>query len=308
MATLSFMKGLAPRRRRTRSVGRVAVITWAIAVAALAGSAASFLLGGHDGAHAIVAEGEGVHAPVVAEAPVEPAHAADPTEFRRTAPPEDGRPRIAIVLRGLGVSTALTAAAVEKLPADITLGLSVYGRNLQKQVDAARAGGHEVFLDIPVEPLGFPNNDAGPKALLTSLSAAENAERLTWDLERATGYAGLVFAPGSPALDNKAMMAPLLGDEAAHGLIWTHARARGLDGAGAAIAAADLVLDTAAGPDEIDAALEQLEALARSKGRAVGLANAYPVSVGRLVAWSAGLEARGIQLVPVSALSVSPAS
>ena len=311
MAALSFIKGLAPRRRGARSAGRLAVIAWSIAMAALAGSASSFLLGGGDGAHAIVAASEhhgDAHEPDAHEpAPEAPKH-VDPTEFRRPPPPPDDRPRIAVIVRGLGVSAALTTAAIEKLPPEVTLGLSVYGRTLQKQLDAARAAGHEVFLDIPVEPMGFPNNDAGPKALLTSLSPAENAERLTWDLERATGYAGLVFAPGGPALDDKETLAPLVALDAAHGLVWTHVRARGLEDAQAALATADLVIDAAAGAEKIDAALEQLEALARSKGSAIGLANAYPVSVGRLVAWSAELEARGIQLVPVSALSVSPAS
>jgi polysaccharide deacetylase 2 family uncharacterized protein YibQ len=309
MAALSFPRGWSlPRRRRLRGAGRVTVLAWALALAGLGGAAASLMFGPPKGALAIVMAPTGDGAEIAVENPPEIAVPADPAQFRRPAPAADGRPRVAVLVRGLGVSTGLTDSAIGTLPPDITLGLSAYGRTLQKQVDAARAAGHEVFLDVPVEPRGFPANDAGPKALLTSLTPEENAARLAWALDRASGYPGIVFAPGSPAADSQAVMAPLTGLPAAHGLIWAQSRARGLEGAAAALLSADVVLDATATPAAIDAALEQLEAVARSKGSALGFANAYPVSVARLAAWSTQLEARGIQLVPASALSVVPAS
>jgi len=309
MAALSFRRGWSsPRSRRLRGAGRVTVIAWALAVVGFGGAAASLFLGPPKGALAIVAAPEGVGTTISAETPPEITAPLDPAQFRRPAAAADGRPRVAVLVRGLGVSARLTDSAIGTLPPDISLGLSAYGRTLQKQVDAARAAGHEVFLDVPVEPRGFPSNDAGPKALLTSLTAEENGVRLAWSLGRATGYPGIVFAPGSPMLDSKPAVAPLLGAEAARGLIWAQSRARGLEGAAAALLSADVVLDATATPAAIDAALEQLEAIARSKGSALALANAYPISIARLAAWSAHLEERGLQLVPASALSVVPAS
>lgn len=307
MAALSFMRGALPVRR-WRASGRVTVVAWAIALAALGGAGASAVLGEAGGARAMVVATppEAHHDPAEAAAP-EAVETPDPASFRREAPPADGRPRIAIIVRGLGLSQKLTADAVA-LPPDISLGLSAYGHGLQKQVDAARAAGHEVYLDVPVEPLGSPNNDAGPKALLTDLGAAENAERLAWALARATGFPGVVFAAGSPALDDGAVVAPLAASPAAAGLIWVHARGRGVAAGQVIQAAATLVLDAKPNAHDIEAALGQLEAAARKSGSAIGFANAYPVTLAQLAAWSAGLEERGIQLVPVSALSVAPGS
>ena len=43
-----------------------------------------------------------------------------------------------------------------------------------------RQGGHEVLLQLPMEPFDYPDNDPGPQTLLTMLSADQNADRLAW--------------------------------------------------------------------------------------------------------------------------------
>jgi hypothetical protein len=48
--------------------------------------------------------------------------------------------------------------------------------------------------------------------------------------------------------------------------------------------------------------LAQLEATARERGVAVGLARNYPLTVARLAAWAAALEKKDIALVPISAV------
>ena len=68
-------------------------------------------------------------------------------------------------------------------------------------------------------------------------------------------------------------------------------------------AAADAVVDADAAPAAIDAALTRLEALARARGAAIGVATALPSSLDRIARWSVGLEARGIELVPISAMT-----
>jgi polysaccharide deacetylase 2 family uncharacterized protein YibQ len=65
-------------------------------------------------------------------------------------------------------------------------------------------------------------------------------------------------------------------------------------------AKADLSIDAVPTATEIDRALARLEALARERGFAVGLASALPVSIERLAAWSKSLESRGIMLVPLT--------
>ena len=55
--------------------------------------------------------------------------------------------------------------------------------------------------------------------------------------------------------------------------------------------------------ESVDARLVQIERLALTHGSAVAMGRAYALTVNRLVEWSAGLEARGFELVPISALA-----
>lgn len=285
----------------------MSVIVWALAAVAIVAAIASGMMSSGYGANALVTTGKAL----AAEAPPAPEPLAlpdDPAEFRRPAPVADGRPRVAIIVRNLGLSAAATRRAIADLPPDISLALSAYGRDLQRDADDARAVGHEVFLDVPVEPQGYPANDAGPQALLTSLSPAENVERLRWSLGRFHGYPGVVFASASPATDNAATVTPLLTAPGAGGLIWAHAGARGFETAKAELAAAALSLEAGLSAREADMALERLEALARKNGGALAIVTPSPVTLDRLAAWSASLDDRGVALVPASALAVTPGS
>ena len=71
---------------------------------------------------------------------------------------------------------------------------------------------------------------------------------------------------------------------------------------GAATARAELVIVTNPEAEAIDAALAKLEEQARREGAAIGVASALPVTIGRLEHWAGQLTAKGIALVPVSAV------
>jgi polysaccharide deacetylase 2 family uncharacterized protein YibQ len=310
MAASAILRGAFTGRLGGRSPGRLSVVAWAVAATAVLAAAASAFLNDRPAAFALVPR---TSEPVASVSPASiaavPSQALiDPRAFRKPPPPADGRPRLAIIVGGLGVSATLTAAAIETLPPDVSLSFSPYGRMLQKQADTARAAGHEIFIDIPLEPQGFPGNDAGPQAILGSLPAAENVERLRWSLARFTGFAGLVLAGGSPALNSPETVTPLLQGASVDGLVWVHAKVRGFAGSRAETAEIALAIDGKPEGRSIDSALERLEALARFEGSALAVAGAYPVTVQRLAAWAEGLEARGVVLVPASALAKMPPS
>jgi hypothetical protein len=68
-----------------------------------------------------------------------------------------------------------------------------------------------------------------------------------------------------------------------------------------AAARADIVIDSTAEPGAIEVALTRLEAIARDKGLAIGVASPLPASVETIGRFARALEARGIALVPLSA-------
>jgi uncharacterized protein len=62
------------------------------------------------------------------------------------------------------------------------------------------------------------------------------------------------------------------------------------------------VIDANPSPEAIEAALARLLDRARKRGSAIGVASASPISVELLARWANGLEAKGVALVPLSAL------
>jgi len=102
----------------------------------------------------------------------------------------DSRPKVAIVITRLGQNPDVIEAAI-RLPGVATLAFLPHTRKLEEWVKKARDAGHEVLINLPMEPLDFPRSDPGPYTLLTSLDQAENVRRLEWVLSRTTGYVGV---------------------------------------------------------------------------------------------------------------------
>jgi uncharacterized protein len=217
--------------------------------------------------------------------------------FARPFDVNDPRPRIAIVILGLGLLHGETAAAIDELPSEVTLSFSPYSHGLDGWIGAARAYGHEVMLDLP--PAAASDDASGsPQALPGDGSAAESLNRVDWVLARGQDYVGLAGTEGGPA------GGLVLNDIGRHGLMFLApaAGAGGVSQPGLASASADLSIDEHPDRDFIDGQLAELERRARATGFAVGVAYGYPVTIERLALWSRGLEKKNLALAPVSAL------
>ncbi|MDP3547800.1 MAG: divergent polysaccharide deacetylase family protein [Phreatobacter sp.] len=228
--------------------------------------------------------------------------------FRAPTGSAPSAPRIAVLIGGLGISQQGTAEALAKLPGAISLAFAPYGSDLERIVARARAEGHEAFLQVPMEPFDYPENDPGPKTLLTTLSSRQNTEHLHWAMGRFQGYAGIVNYMGGKFMASEAAATPILREAHQRGLMVID------DGTSARslvpqIATAlqqpnlrgDVHLDRVPTPVELDAQLARLEARARERGFALGIGSALPVTIDRVARWARTLESRGFVLVPVSA-------
>ena len=202
---------------------------------------------------------------------------------------QDPRPRIAIVIVGLGLLHGETSAAIGELPAEMTLSFSPYSHGLDGWIGEARAYGHEVMLDLP-----------------TAAGGTGNA--LDWVLGRGREFVGLAGVDGGGLGASPGTMAPLLTDIGQHGLMYLEPPAGGGVAAAeagrlrVASASANLLVDAEPDRDFIDAQLARLEQQARQTGFAVGIAAGYPATIERLAAWSRDLDQRSFALAPVSAL------
>jgi uncharacterized protein len=220
-------------------------------------------------------------------------------------------PRVALVVGGLGISETATRNAIEKLPPEITLSFAPYGRNLQSWIDQARAAGHEVLLELPMEPYDYPANDPGPYTLLTSLSAGDNLDRLSWLMSRFTGYVGVTSYQGAKFTSDKAAMEPILEALESRGVMYvdpgTSRRSTAPELAqelGLPWTQGNRSVDPTRTPRAIDEALVALQLQASQNGVVVGLGTAFPVTIERIQKWTENLGQDDIVLIPVSATAI----
>lgn len=248
--------------------------------------------------------------PQVAAATVPPGTVPTWQRLARPFPPDESRPRIAVVVAGLGLSEAATTAAIQQLPAEVTLSFSPYSNRIEEWVAQARAAGHEVLIDLPMEPASFPRDDPGPQALLTSLAPQANAERLAWTLSRTEGFLGVSTFMGSRFTTSVEHMRPVIRALGERGLMILDSRAAA-DSLAASLAAEqgvayainDRFIDNEASRVAIDGRLQQIERIARTRGVAVAMGYAYPVTIERLREWARGLAGKGLTLAPISAVA-----
>ena len=220
-----------------------------------------------------------------------------------------GAPRIALVVGGMGLNPVSTTAAMDLLPGEVTLGFAPYGGDLERQAASAREAGHEILLQAPMEPLDKASIP-GPYTLLSGVEPGQNLDGLRWVMSRLTGYVGVANFLGGRFMAREADLAPVLSEVGRRGLLFfddgtaTQSLAPRLAAAaGLQAARADVVLDANARPEAIEAALTRLEAVARSRGFAIGYAAGLPGALEPVARFARGLEKRGVALVPLSALA-----
>lgn len=222
-----------------------------------------------------------------------------------TAAVPDG-PVVSVLVRGLGFSSELSEASLSQLPATVALGILPYGPRSRSTADAALARGHELIVQLPLEPDDYPASNPGPDTLLTTAAPDENTRRLDTILERFPGKVGATNFFGGKMLKSPEALMPVMTALAERGLVYvgetsapgsplvTVARQAGLrySGANAFIRGSETA-------DVIDKALDRTVQVAKQRGRATVIAHASAMSIERLALWTASLSSQGVTLVPI---------
>lgn len=221
--------------------------------------------------------------------------------------------RVAIVIGGLGLSQTGTQEAIAKLPPEVTLAFASDGNSIGRWMQESRRQGHEIIMQVPLEPFDFPNVNPGRNTLTVAAKPAENLKNLRWALSRTTNYTGVMNYMGARFVADRAAMEPVLAELGKRGLLYLD------DGSSARsvapelalqdrvpYAVADAAIDAERSRDAILKKLDQLEATARAKGSAIGTGSAFDVTVDAVAQWVAEARRRGIEIVPISALATDP--
>lgn len=218
-------------------------------------------------------------------------------------------PKVAIVVTGLGINEQGSLDAVDSLPPDVTLAFAPYGRSLESTVAAARTAGHEVMLEVPLEPFDYPQNDPGPHTLLSGEQPRANLEKLFWLMSRFGGYFGVINNMGARFTASAGDLAPMMEELGTRGIGYlddgssNRSVAPQLSSANKVpFARASQMVDANPARTSILAALASLETEAMETGSAIGIISALPISVDTVAEWARQLETKGITLVPASSL------
>ena len=230
-------------------------------------------------------------------------------EYSRGFKRADRKPRIALIVTNLGLSATYTKAALKLLPEDITLSFSHVAPRLKSWIREARQKGHEVLMDIPMEPLGFPKNDPGRATLLTSSNEVENLNRLEHVMKKAGGYVGLLGTLGTKFMLHSETFLPVLKTIKQRGLIYVDSRSTSRS-LGPELASSiqlprafnNIFIDKEPSNQKIKDKLDELEKIALKKRFAVGIAQPFPLTIEILSQWAEKLKAKQISLAPITAV------
>ncbi len=219
-----------------------------------------------------------------------------------------GLPKVAVLLWDLGLRSNATEAAVQRLPGAVTLAYSAYSHDMADQLTAARSDGHELLLTLPLQPLDFPNEDPGRKALMQFLETETNLGRLHRIMGSGSGYVGFMTRWGGAFTQDPDKLRPILADIRDRGLILVP----GPDTAPVVIQTAsalkvpmvpiDVAIAANTEPARARALLDRAVDMAAENGRAVVALPPAPAYYHTLMTWLNDRENTDFELMPVTSL------
>ena len=231
-------------------------------------------------------------------------------EYSRNFKHSDRKPRVAVIIKNLGLSATYTEQILKLMPKNITLSFSHISPKLKKWVREARQKGFEVLIDLPMEPDGFPRNDPGRSTLLTSLSEVQNLNRLEYVMVQSGGYVGLLSTHGSKFTLNSELLLPILKAIKNRGLLYVDSRTTS-QSLGPELSSDiqlprafnNVFIDKTPSRGHITTKLRELERIVMDKKFAVAIARPLPISMEILSDWTSSLKKKGIALAPITAIA-----
>ncbi|MEL6955355.1 MAG: divergent polysaccharide deacetylase family protein [Pseudomonadota bacterium] len=226
-----------------------------------------------------------------------------------------GQPSVSLVLGGLGINYTHTKSAIDELPPEVTLSFAPHARGLQTWIKRAREAGHEVLIELPLEPHTHGRVRPHANMLSTNLDADRNIANLEKILGLGHGYFGVINYQGDKFSADTEGARAMFDALKSRGVAFiddgslppTSTLEAQAGEAGARYARADFVIDARMEADAMTAQLQALEASALKDGGALGTAIGYPLTIDIIKDWTATLDAKGIILAPASALQSVPA-
>ncbi len=232
--------------------------------------------------------------PVTPEAPEAP-----------EAPPK-AYPMVAIVIDDMGQDLE-KLKEILKLREPITIAVMPNLRHSRDVANEAHSNGLEVILHLPMEPKDAEDNNPGNGALLTAMTADEVRAQVERDLMTVPNAIGVNNHMGSKFTEDEALMRAVLQVVKKRGMIFLDSRTSSNSVAGKLAkklgvrnADRNVFLDNNRDVKYIKGQISELVAIARKRGRAIGIGHPYPETIEALKETVSGLDDIGIEVVKLS--------
>ncbi len=224
-----------------------------------------------------------------------------------------GVARVVIIIGGLGISQSSTQTALQKLHPNVTLAFAPYGNSLKRWMQDARKKGHELLLQLPMEPIDYPKNNPGPHTLKADANLQENIANLHWAMSRITNYVGVMNYLGNKLLAQPASLSPIFSEISERGLLFVEdGTVRNSVAQGVAVkelvpyAKGNILLDNVRSRSAIAEKLVKLAEQAKRTGMAIGVGNAFPDTIDLVAQFAQQAKQNGIEITPVSSVVRDP--
>jgi len=216
------------------------------------------------------------------------------------------RGRLAIMLDDAGLRMDVVKQAA-RLPKAVAVSILPF---LPHSVDAAivlHRAGHEVWLHLPMEPVGYPREDPGPGAVLVTMSESQVRFTVRSALNNVPFIVGVNNHMGSKATASLRVMTWVMQEIAARRLAFIDSRTtvktvaeEAARAQGIRTGRRNVFLDNVQTPDAIRRQLDEAVYDARRRGHAIAIGHVHPVTIRVLARELPRLRARGADLVPPS--------
>ncbi|PIR32042.1 MAG: hypothetical protein COV36_05575 [Alphaproteobacteria bacterium CG11_big_fil_rev_8_21_14_0_20_44_7] len=222
--------------------------------------------------------------------------------FKESVKLPPNAPEISIIIAELGINEKLTRQALDKLAPRIGMSFSPYANNSMRLSQIADEKGHMIFVDLPLDTGKTENRDEDKLLITADSTDFKNITNMETAFSRILGADG-VLIPSEEIVSKTEKFPPLMSimSDASMAMFYG-----GPDRERISLMASNnamhfgyisMSVDNDLNEDAIKAKLLELEALAKEKGHAIGIAHTYPVTIEVLAEWQNGLADKGIRLV-----------
>lgn len=197
--------------------------------------------------------------------------------------------KVGIIIKNLGLDSMVTNAAIDSLPANVSLSFSPYAQDLSQTIKNARKYGHETYIDLLLSSKNFLKADSGPLAMSITQNLEGNMDRVRKSLNVQAPIGGMVINSGIADQDTREQQTQILERLRDRGLLIIDATDENgieqIKPVGLPRRKADLVIDNYFRRDRIDKLLSDAETIARNKGSVLIAVNPKPVVLHAVNDW-----------------------